>query len=253
VSGFDLKDYVDVAERVRLFHAKYPEASIQSEVIELTRDRVVVRSFVYRTPDDPRPSSGMSMMNIPGSTPYTRGSEVENTETSAVGRAIAMAGFATKGSIASADEIRNKQHTTSAPAGSPPSPAGASTDEAYASGKVSRGRAPVDMSLRQTPDGHAFGFVIEEAIEGREHPRKTQVVALDALANVMASIWDQPAEADVWGELVMVPWEKDGKAMPPYRRIIASRVMTSEWTLPAQDAPVPAAEEKVDDLDKLPF
>jgi hypothetical protein len=46
-------------------------------------------------------------MNIPGSTPYTRGSELENTETSAAGRALVMAGLPSK-KIASGDEIRAK-------------------------------------------------------------------------------------------------------------------------------------------------
>lgn len=179
-----------------------------------------------------------------------KGSYSDAFKRAAVKWGIARELYPEVGRALRSDEAR-RQHS-SAPAVTP-STAGASTEE-YASGKVVRGRAPVDMSLRQTPDGYAFGFALEETIEGREHPRKTQVLVTDALAEVMAKVWDNPAEADVWGQLVMVPWDKDGKAMPPYRRIVASRVMTPEWTLPAQDAaPVPAVEEKTDDLDKLPF
>jgi hypothetical protein len=48
-------------------------------------------------------------MNIPGTTSFTRGSELENAETSAVGRAIANLGYAIDKSIASRDEVQSKQ------------------------------------------------------------------------------------------------------------------------------------------------
>lgn len=255
MSGFDLKDYVDVAERIQDFYRKYPEGSIQTEIVELTDQRVAVKAYAYRSADDPRPGTGHSWLGIPGMTPYTKHSELENAETSAVGRAIAMLGFAVKGGIASRQEIQNKQGqperaTPAQDAPRRPEPAG----EAFADGKVAKGRAPVDMSLRETPDGWAFGFVIEEQVEGKQYPRKTQVLAMDDLAHVMASAWDNPPHASVWGELVMVPWDKDGKAMPPFRRIVATRVVTPEWTLPAADAaPAPAPADKPDDLDGLPW
>lgn len=106
--AFEMKDYVDVAERVQAFYAKYPEGSIQSEITELTDTRVVVKAWAYRTPDDVYPAIGHSALGIPGTTPYTRGSEIENAETSAWGRALAALGFGTK-HIASRDEVQAKQ------------------------------------------------------------------------------------------------------------------------------------------------
>ena len=47
-------------------------------------------------------------MCIPGKTPYTRDSEVENAETSAVGRALAMMGFEVRKGVASRQEVANK-------------------------------------------------------------------------------------------------------------------------------------------------
>lgn len=108
MAGFNIDDYVTVPERVVSFYEKFPEGSLQSEIVEMSDHLVVVRSYAYRTPDDPRPGIGHSSLAIPGSTPYTKGSELENAETSAVGRAIAMLGFHVKKSIASSDEIRNK-------------------------------------------------------------------------------------------------------------------------------------------------
>jgi hypothetical protein len=106
---FDMSDYVPVNERIEAFIKAYPEGSIQSEIVELTGARVTVKAYAYRTPDDPRPGTGHSSLEIPGSTPYTRGSEIENAETSAWGRAIAALGFEVKRGIASSEEVRNKQ------------------------------------------------------------------------------------------------------------------------------------------------
>ena len=120
--GFDMKDYVPVNERVEQFYAAFPNGSIQSEIVELTDKRVTVKAFAYRTPDDPRPGIGHSYMTIPGPTSYTKGSEIENAETSAWGRAIAALGFEVKRGIASREEVANKQPsqgTTSRPLSAP--------------------------------------------------------------------------------------------------------------------------------------
>lgn len=104
-----MKDYVQVNERIAAFVDKHPRGSLQSEIVELTDSRVTVKAYAYRDEADPRPGIGHSSLNIPGSTPYTKGSEIENAETSAWGRAIAALGFEVKRGIASREEIANKQ------------------------------------------------------------------------------------------------------------------------------------------------
>lgn len=106
---FDLADYVQVNERLERFVADYPDGSLQSEIVTLTDSLVVVRAYAYRHPDDPRPGIGHSSLAIPGVTPYTRGSELENAETSAWGRALAALGFEVHRGVASREEVANKR------------------------------------------------------------------------------------------------------------------------------------------------
>src|SRR5688572_7559194 len=103
--AFNNDDYIEVHERISAFKEKHPDGSLQSEVIELTGERVTVKAWAYRAPDDERPGIGHSFLNIPGGTPFTRGSEIENAETSAWGRAIAALGFEVKRGIATAEDV----------------------------------------------------------------------------------------------------------------------------------------------------
>lgn len=101
--------YVEVKDRIEAFYAKYPEGSIQTEIVMLTDNKVVTKSFAYRFLEDTRPGVGHSQLAIPGKTNYTRDSELENCETSSIGRAIAALGFEVKKAFASANEVANKQ------------------------------------------------------------------------------------------------------------------------------------------------
>jgi len=115
-----LSGYVDVATRIAEFRVKHPEGSLQPADlaqpfrVEKFGDEtfVVVVAAAYRGPDDSRPGIGMAAEPYPGRTPYTRGSELMNAETSAWGRAIVAALAAdTRQGVASADEIRNRRDT----------------------------------------------------------------------------------------------------------------------------------------------
>src|SRR5512146_31460 len=109
-----LADYVTVPERIKLFYEMYGKGRlVTGEVrVELGPDgkaRVIVQAAAYRDPDDKLPGIGWSWMELPGTSNFTRGSELENTETSAWGRAIAALGILVDRSIASVNEIETKK------------------------------------------------------------------------------------------------------------------------------------------------
>ncbi len=134
-SGDDRGKYVEVRDRVLEFYVTHPDGRIVTEVdyaltqiqpIEVhpvTKQKdggpvtqlvpsmvgvIAVKASAYRKQEDTQPAgTGHSWMMMPGQTPYTVTSELENAETSAVGRALANMGIKITEGMASANEIRN--------------------------------------------------------------------------------------------------------------------------------------------------
>ena len=105
-------DYIDVAQRLREMREKFPDLTMSQVSMEFLnfagKDWVVYTAAAYRTPDDPRPGIGTAWEPVPGPTPYTKDSEVQNAETAAWGRALVAIGADTKNGIASAEEVSNR-------------------------------------------------------------------------------------------------------------------------------------------------
>lgn len=242
--GFSLGDYVEVKDRIKLFLAAHPEGRLVTDRVELWQDdgvpRVVVKALAYRSPDDPLPGVGWSWMTLPGTTTYTRGSELENTETSAWGRAIGALGIGIEKSIASANEVQNKSGQAE--------PNTDPRDGDSLIGTVMVGKPPCDLELRVTPDGPIAGFKLAQGRSG------LQVLASGNLATVLqpflVGLVDQ--RVSVWGSVEMVPWTKDGKDMPPYKRLALSKIRTADWTLPG-DNPAAATSEGPEEADSVPL
>lgn len=125
-----LSDYVDVAERIAAFHESWPEGSLQTLHWEITEagDRlfVVYRAAAYRHPEDTRPGHGTAWEPFPGTSNYTRDSELMNAETAAWGRAIVAIGITASRKLASRQEVqaRSQDAQQKHPYGEPLRPPG---------------------------------------------------------------------------------------------------------------------------------
>jgi len=102
---FNLQDYETVEERLVKFWKDHPDGRIDTKLVEASASRFIVQAYIYRTEADQHPwSSGLAEETIQG-----RGvnatSALENCETSAIGRALASAGYATKGKRPSREEM----------------------------------------------------------------------------------------------------------------------------------------------------
>lgn len=105
------KKYVLVADRILYFNEKYPQGSIQTKLISEPMDNIViVKAIVYPKPGT-RKFTGYSQTKW-GDGFINKTSALENAETSAVGRALAMMGIGVIESIASVDEINKATNQT---------------------------------------------------------------------------------------------------------------------------------------------
>lgn len=102
-----LKDYVEVNVRVEKFYDKFPNGRIITNLVSWENGVVVMKAEVYRDLADQVPSATGHAYEKEGSSFINKTSALENCETSAVGRALALLGFEIKKSIASKEEVDN--------------------------------------------------------------------------------------------------------------------------------------------------
>lgn len=100
------KQYVLVKDRIIYFNESYPKGEIITEILPSADTVVTIRACVY--PGDGRRFTGHGSEKI-GGAGVNSTSALENAETSAVGRALAMMGIGVIDSIASVDEINKAQ------------------------------------------------------------------------------------------------------------------------------------------------
>lgn len=107
MANFDLKDYIPVSERLEKFYADFPNGRVNTFIVEhsLADGFVLIKASVFRDRDDAEPSATGHAFEIRGDSYINKTSHVENCETSAVGRALALLGYEIKKGIASREEM----------------------------------------------------------------------------------------------------------------------------------------------------
>ena len=103
--AFNLADYETVETRLEKWHGQYPDSRLETELIEASNTRFIVFCKLFKTEADPKPcATGLAFETI-SDRGVNATSALENCETSAIGRALANAGFAAKGKRASREEM----------------------------------------------------------------------------------------------------------------------------------------------------
>lgn len=97
--------YSTVAERITLFYERYPNGRIVTDMVERTPKEVIFRSRVYRVQSDSVPASTGWAAEREGDGDINLVACLENTETSAIGRALANLGFTASANRPSVEEM----------------------------------------------------------------------------------------------------------------------------------------------------
>jgi hypothetical protein len=103
--AFNLADYETVESRLEKWWKDYPDGRVATKIEQASDTRYIVSAELYKTEADAKPCAiGLASESI-----TDRGvnstSALENCETSAIGRALANAGYAAKGKRASREEM----------------------------------------------------------------------------------------------------------------------------------------------------
>jgi hypothetical protein len=91
--SFNAADYAPVAERIAQFYSQHPNGRIVTELISNGEREVVFRALVFRASEDGQPAATGWASERFGDGDINTVACLENTETSAVGRALANLGF----------------------------------------------------------------------------------------------------------------------------------------------------------------
>jgi hypothetical protein len=102
---FNLADYETVEVRLEKFIKDYPDFRISTELEVIESNRYIVKAYLFKTATDGVAwATGLAEETVT-SRGVNQTSALENCETSAIGRALANAGYAPKGKRPSREEM----------------------------------------------------------------------------------------------------------------------------------------------------
>lgn len=99
------KEYAEVNQRIKAFRMLYPTGSITTEMLNNENGICVFKAFVLDEQGNVLATG--TAYEKENSTFINKTSYIENCETSAIGRALGIAGFGIDTSVASAEEVQN--------------------------------------------------------------------------------------------------------------------------------------------------
>lgn len=109
-------DYVPVSERLEHFYTDHPSGRVLTSIIEHDAESgfVLIRAEIYRQQEDAVPSATGHAFENRSEGYVNKTSYIENCETSATGRALALLGYEIKRGIASREEMEKTERMNGA-------------------------------------------------------------------------------------------------------------------------------------------
>jgi hypothetical protein len=186
---FNLADYETVEVRLEKFIKDYPDFRISTELEVCEKDRYIVKAYLFKTAQCSSAfSTGLAEEKVTDRG-VNQTSALENCETSAIGRALANAGYAAKGKRPSREEM------SKVVAAKPVKPAVADVK-------------PDDQDYWTTPVGQYRGVV--------DAPQ-TLEKALDLVQDILGTPEAQEAPQCKHGHMRWREGEKNGRAWGGYQ------------------------------------
>ena len=208
---FNLADYEPVEVRLEKFIKDYPTFRIATELELVEKDRYIVKAYLYKVDSDVIAWSTGYAEETVSSRGVNQTSALENCETSAIGRALANAGYAPKGKRPSREEMSKVVATKVA---KPPVQEVKADDQDYWTTPVNEYKGVVDAPV-----------TLEKAIEN--------------VAAIMGTGEAVEAPLCEHGHMIWREGEKNGKAWGGYfcgyaTRIGEAKCPTKWYTLNSQ-------------------
>ena len=100
-----IDDYAPVADRIVVFYEQFPSGRIITELVGNTEREVVFKALVFRSSDDQQPAATGWASERVGDGEINSVACLENTETSAIGRALANLGLTASRNRPSREEM----------------------------------------------------------------------------------------------------------------------------------------------------
>ena len=174
--GYDLERYAPVARRITLFYERYPAGRIITALVQRDARSVVFCARVYRTAEDAKPAATGWALEREGDGDVNVVACLENTETSAIGRALANLGFTASRARPSAEEMA----------------------------KASRARVRLGLALTNVPDQSAVRSIAPARLRPPNAEQRGPVVA-DLFAQLIRAerLGVRPARATRWRRVLL--------------------------------------------------